>query len=367
MSINTAYPSAPALHILDPGNDTGVSESIVSDQYSKELKSKKLNNLVVPDDVTKKQVLPNTEKRPPTGVELENAVNAYTPSESNWRDFVAAKIMLDDEVRKELIFDPGAWEKHANVLIAAILALSISRVTNAELRGHFGVMAAEAAKSQGKAIMESGEAAIYSAVTAAVVSTAISGFAMIKTFQGQGLKHTDIKTNQRNALDAKNIERDLTRDRARDDWNPDTTYKITVFDDYARPKTVDFKPSGTTLTPKEQALFDADILKAQAVSAEYTWLSQASGKGIEKKIEIGRGLNAIAMSLSQGVSSIVRMNEHAAREKETLQQHAQSTQRSLSDEVGQKDSDDAVKAQKMQDVYYELLQSGPRRIAAITA
>lgn len=367
MSINTAYLPAPALQIHDLSNDAGAIESTGQDQFSKTLKSQKLDKQPFLDDIATKQILQNADKRPPTGVELENAVNAHERNESDWQIFVAATMKLDDEVRKDLFFDPGAWEKHANVLIAAIIALNVARTTNAELRGHFGILAAEAAKSQGKAIMEGGKAAIYSAVTAAVVSGAISGFALAKTFQGQGLKHADIKLNQRNSLEAKNIERDLKSDRARDDWNPDTTYKIKTFDDFGRPKTVDFKPEGTTLTPREQALFDAEILKAQKIGQTSDWLSQMSGKGFEKKIEIGRALNAIAMSLSQVVSNIVRMNEHAAREKETLQQSAQNTQKSLSDEAGQKDSGDAALLQKMMDIFAEILQSGARRILAITA
>lgn len=364
-TINTAHRPAPAVQLHDPSNDAGLSV-IAQDQYSKDLKSKKLNEPAFLKDIATKQVLQNADERPLTAVELESAVNAYKPGESDWQDFVAATTKLDDEVRKDL-FDPGAWEKHANVLIAAIIALNVARVTNAELRGHFGIMAAEAAKSQGAAIMESGKAAIYSAITAGVVSGAISGFAMAKTFQGQGLKHADINLNKRNSLDASNIERDLKRDRASDDWNPDTTYKITTFDDFGRSKTVDFKPEGSTLTPKEQAWFDAEILKAQKVAQTSDWLSQMGGKGIEKKIEIGRALNAMAMSMSQVVSNIVRMNEHAAREKETLQQSAQNTQKSLSDEAGQKDSAEAALLQKMMDIFVEILQSGARRILAITA
>lgn len=324
-------------------------------------------NTALSNRVGEGQILKSTAIQSPSAADLETAVSAYQPAEADWQDFVAATMMVGDEVRNELIFDPGAWEKHANVLIAAIIALSVSRTTNAELRGHFGIMAAEAAKSQGAAIMESGKAAIYSAITGAVVSGAISGFAMVKTFQGQGLKHADINLNKRNSLDANNIGNDLKRDRAREDWNPDSTYKIKTFDDFGRPTTVDFKPQGSSLTAKEQAWFDAEILKAQKVGQTSDWLSQMSGKGIEKKIEIGRGLNALAMSLSQVVSNIVRMNEHAARVEETLQQHAQSTQKSLSDEVGQKDSAEAALLQKMMDMFAELLQSGARRILAISA
>ncbi|EXF96153.1 cell invasion protein, SipC/IpaC family [Pseudomonas fluorescens HK44] len=320
------------------------------------------------DMIGKQQTLEKTQITAPSATELESEIDAYQPTESDWLDFVAAMTMLSDEVRNDLVFDPGAWEKHANVLVAAIIALNVARVSNAILRGHFSVMAADAAKSQGAAIMESGKAAMYSAITAAVVSGAIAGFAMVKTLQGQGLKHADINLNKRNALDASNIERDLKRDRARDDWNPDTTYKIKVFEveGSLRSTSVDFKPQGATLTPKEQAWFDAQILKAQNVGQTSGWLSEMSSKGFEKKLEIGRALSAMSMNLSQVVSSMVRIAEHAAREKEVLQQSAQNTQKSLSDEVGQKDSADAALLQKLMDIVMQLFQSRIEVIGALT-
>ncbi|MNI26058.1 hypothetical protein D3C73_797410 [compost metagenome] len=218
-------------------------------------------------------------------------------------------------------------------------------------------MAAEAAKGQGVAIVESGQAAFYANITNAVVGGAVAAFAMFKTFQGQGLKHADINLHKRNALDANNIERDLKHDRSRDDWDPQTTYKIKTFDDFGRSNSVDFKPKGTTLTPQEQAWFDGEILKAQKIGQTSDWLSQMGSKGIEKKLEIGRAFSAMSMSLSQVVSSMVRISEHAAREQEVLQQSAQNTQKSLSDEIGQKDSADGALLQKLMDTVLQILQS----------
>ncbi len=342
-------------------NNTGVvfSRPMISQQDAllTQKRPDALKELSLSNALTDKQILNDSLTRTPLAVELQSAIDAYQIGESDWQDFAATALMLNDEVREDLVFDPGAWEKHANVLVAAIIALNIARVANAQLRGHFSVMAADAAKSQGAAIIESGKAAMYSAITAAVVSGAIAGFAMAKTFQGQGLKHTDIDLHKRSSLDAGNIERDLKHDRSRGDWNPETTYKIKVFDDFGRTKSVDFKPQGSTLTPKEQAWFDGEILKAQKVGQTSDWLSQMGSKGIEKKLDIGRALNAISMGMSQMVSSMVRMAEHAAREKEVLQQSAQNTQKSLSDEIGQKDSADAALLQKLMDIVMQLFQS----------
>ncbi|MGO4312022.1 cell invasion protein [Pseudomonas sp. KB_15] len=356
-TIHTTTRPAPAVLTHDPVNDAGLSELIAQEQFSKDLKGKRLSDTVFLNQVTAKQVLQNGSFIAPTVAALESAINAYQPGESDWQDFVAAKAMLNDEARNDLVFDPGAWEKHANVLVAAIIALNIARVSNAQLRGHFSVMAAEAAKAQGSAIIESGKAALNSAITAAVVSGAIAGFAMFKTFQGQGLKHADINLHKRNALDANNIERDLKHHRSRDDWDPQTTYKIKTFDDFGRSNSVDFKPKGATLTPQEQAWFDREILKAQKIGQTCDWLSQMGTKGIEEKLETGRTFSAMSMNLSQVVSCIVRIAEHAAREKEVLQQSAQNTQKSLSDEVGQKDSADGALLQKLMDMVMQILQS----------
>lgn len=356
-TIHTAVRTAPAVLTHDLANDAGLSELITQVQFSKDRNNKRLSDSVLIDQVVGGQVLHNHQTTAVTAEALKSAINAYQPTESDWQDFVGGMSLLDDKVRNDLMFDPGAWEKHANVLVAAIIALNIARVVNAQLRGHFSIMATDAAKSQGAAIVESGKAALYSAITAAVVSGAIAGFAMAKTFQGQGLKHADISLHKRNSLDAGNLERDLRRDRNRDDWNPETTYKIKTFDDFGRTTSVDFKPKGSTLTPQEQAWFDGEILKAQKVGQTSDWLSQMGSKGFEKKLEIGRALNAMAMSMSQVVSSMVRMAEYAAREKEVLQQSAQNTQKSLSDEVGQRDSADAALLQKLMDMVMQLLQS----------
>ncbi|MGO4320291.1 cell invasion protein [Pseudomonas sp. B21-010] len=343
-------------------NDAGLGELIAQEQFSKR---KSLEGASILDQIAAKQILQNGPFAAPSAAELESRINAYQPTEADREDFSEAKSMVGDDVRNDLVFDPGAWEKHANVLVAAIIALNIARVANAQLRGHFSVMAADAAKSQGAAIIESGKAALNSAITAAVVSGAIAGFAMVKTFQGQAMKHADIDLHRRNAMDAGNLERDLKLERNRNEWSPDTTYKIKTLDDFARPTTVDFKPKGSTLTNQEQAWFDGEILKAQKVGQTSDWLSQMGSKGIEKKLEIGRALNAMSMSMSQVVANIVRMNEHAAREKEVLMQSAQNSQKSLSDEVGQKDAAEAALLQKLMDMVMQLFQSRSEVIGAL--
>lgn len=365
-AIHTPIRIAPVTIDHNLNNDAGLSELVAQEQFSK-LKAKPLVGSRISDHGITRQVLQNDGFAAPSAAELEREINAYQPTESDWQDFLSATMMLSDEVRNDLIFDPGAWEKHANVLVAAIIALNIARVANAQLRGHFSVMASDAAKAQGAAIVESGKAAMYSAITGAIVSGAISGFALLKTFQGQKLKHADIDLHKRNAMDARNIERDLKLERNRTDWNSEITSKIRTFDEFGRPTLVDFKPKASSLSPQDQAWFDKQILNAQKVSETSDWLSQMGSKGIERKLEIGRALSAMSMSLSQVVASIVRLTEHAAREKEVLQQSAQNSQKSLSDEVGQKDAADAAFLQKLMDMVMQLFHSRSDVIRALTA
>ena len=361
ITINTAVRTAPPVLAHDPVNDAGLSELIAQEQFSKELKSKRLSDSALMDRITGNQILQSDESRVPDAKELAEelakAIDRHESTESDWQDFVVAMSLVNDEVRNDLLFDPGAWEKHANVLVAAIIALSISRVANAHLRGHFSVMAADAAKAQGTAIVESGKAALNAAITNAVVSGVIAGFAMINTLHGQAFKHADINLNKRDSLDASNIKRDLQRDRNRDDWDPQTTYKIKTFDDLGRMTSFNLKPKGSALTPQEHALFDKGILNAQKVSKTSDWQSEMGAKSIERKLEIGRFLNAMAMSMSQMISSAVRMTEHAAREQEVLQQSAQNTHKSLSDEVAQKDAAEEKLRQQLVEMMAQISQS----------
>ncbi|SDA41534.1 hypothetical protein SAMN03159443_00461 [Pseudomonas sp. NFACC15-1] len=360
-------PTPSVLLKSDSVSGAGLSELITQEQFAKGLKSKSHLSPAVLDQITKKQILRNESFIAPSALELENAIDAYQPTQSDWEDLAVALTLLNDEVRNDLIFDPGAWEKHANVLVAAIIALNVARVTNAQLRGHFTVMASEAAKAQGAAIIESGQAALYSAITGAVVSGAVAGFAMVKTLHGHSLKHADINLHKRNAMEAGNLERDLKRDRYRDDWDPQTQYKINTFDDFGRLKTVDFQPKGSSLTTEQQAWFDAEILKAQKVAQTSDWLSQMGSKGIEKKLEIGRALSAMSMNLGQVLSKLVGLSEHTAREKDVLQQSAQNSQKALSDEVSQKDAAEAALLQKLMEIVMQLFQSRADVIRSLTA
>lgn len=362
-SINIHPTSIPHTLAQEPASDAGLGELAVQQSRNKPLAGSTVFNTIADQ-----QILQSNAFTPPTAAALESSINGYQPTTQDQQDLVeASNVVLNKEERKELAFDPGAWEKHANVLISAIIALNVSRVINAEKSGYFTLMASEAGKMQGAAIMEGGKAAVFTSIANAVISGLVAGFALYKTLQGQALRHADIGMHKQTALDATLLERDLKLDRAREDWNPETTYKIKTFDDFGRTTTVDFKPEGATLTPKEQAWFDAEILKAQNVRETSELLSASSSKSIDKRLEIGRALNAIVMSLSQVVSSLVRLGEHAAREKEVLQQSSQNAQKSTSEETGKKDSADAALLQKLMEIVMQLFQSRTEVIRAISS
>ncbi|SFN54548.1 type III secretion system translocon protein, YopD/IpaC/EspB family [Pseudomonas sp. NFACC24-1] len=367
MMISIHAPTLSGVLKQDSVDDARLSERTAQQQLSSDLEGSFFSNPVVLNRIVATQILRSDPFTAPSAAQLKDAIDAYQPTQSDWEDLGVALTLLNDEVRNDLIFDPGAWEKHANVLVAAIIALNVARVTNAQLRGHFTVMASEAAKAQGAAIIESGQAALYSAITGAVVSGAVAGFAMVKTLHGHSLKHADINLHKRNAMEAGNLERDLKRDRYRDDWDPQTHYKINTFDDFGRIKTVDFQPKGSSLPTEQQAWFDAEILKAQKVGQTSDWLSQMGSKGIEKKLEIGRALSAMSMNLGQVLSKLVGLSEHTAREKDVLQQSAQNSQKALSDEVSQKDAAEAALLQKLMEIVMQLFQSRAAIIQSLTA
>ncbi|MNG37656.1 hypothetical protein D3C84_1250760 [compost metagenome] len=61
------------------------------------------------------------------------------------------------------------------------------------------------------------------------------------------------------------------------------------------------------------------------------------------------------------------MSEFPARQEEVLQQSAQNTQKSLSDEVGQKDAAETALLQKLMEMVMQLFQSRAEVIRAISA
>ncbi|MFK8330069.1 IpaC/SipC family type III secretion system effector [Pseudomonas sp. BJa5] len=267
------------------------------------------------------------------------------------------KRTLEEPERDRLSFDPGAWESHVGILLAAIIAMNVARLANAQLRGHYTIVSAEAARAQGQAIREAGTAQLNSAISGAVLAgvMAVGGTAL--NFKGLAGKHADISMHKRTAMDAGNVAGELQGQRARSDFEPGVPTPVRTLDDAGKPGTTDFTPKGRSASPEEQAWFDSEILKAQKQARQSEWQSQMNEKGYLKPQLYGQLLSSLAMTVSNAVSSMVRLGEYAARERELLQQSAQMVTKGLAEEVGQKDAADANLLNKLMDMVLQIMQS----------
>lgn len=267
------------------------------------------------------------------------------------------KRTLDEPERDRPSFDPGAWESHVGILLAAILAMNVARLANAQLRGHYTIVSAEAARAQGEAIREAGTAQLNSAISGAALAgvMAVGGAAL--NLKGLAGKHADISTHKRTAMEAGNIAGELQVQRARSDFEPGVPTQVRTLDDAGKPGTTDFTPKGRTTSPEEQAWFDSEIHKAQKHARQSEWQSLMNEKGYLKPQLYGQLLNSLAMTGSNAVSSTVRLGEYAARERELQQQSAQTVTKGLADEVGQKDAADANLLNKLMEMVLQIMQS----------
>lgn len=271
------------------------------------------------------------------------------------------KRTLDEPELDRPGFNPGAWERHAEVLLAAVMAMNVMRLANAQLRGHFTIVNAEAAKAQGEAIREAGTAQLNSAISGAVMGLVMAGGSKALDFKGLVGKHADIGTQKRNALEAGNIAGDLQVQRARSDFEPGVPTQVRTLDDAGKPGVTDFTPTGRTASPEEQAWFDSEIHKAQKQARQSEWQSLMNEKGYLKPQLFGQLLSALATPVGNAVSSMVRVGEYAARERELHQQSANTITKGLADEVGQKDAADSNLLNKLMEMVSQILQ---RRAAA---
>ncbi|RWU17998.1 cell invasion protein [Pseudomonas alkylphenolica] len=254
-------------------------------------------------------------------------------------------------------FDPGAWESHVDVLLAAVIAVNIARLANAQLRGHYTLVSAEAAKAQGEAIREAGTAQLNSAISGAVLTGVMAGGGAALNLKGLAGKHADIGLHKRNAMEAGNIAGDLQVQRARSDFEPGVPTRVRTLDDAGKPGTTDFTPKGRTASPEEQAWFDSEILKAQKQARQSEWQSLMNEKGYMKPQLYGQLLSSLATTGSNAVSSMVRLDEYAARERELQQQSAHTITKGLADEVGQKDAADSNLLNKLMEMVLQIMQS----------
>lgn len=232
---------------------------------------------------------------------------------------------VKDPVTDLLSFDPGAWEKHIGVLVASIIAVNIARKSSAEMSGKFTQMAYEAAIAQGVAIMAGGEAAMWAAVSGAVVAATMSAAGTALTLRGQSQKHTDIKTNQ--------------MDAAR-------------FDAQAQQMRVDLD-----LDPSKRAALESNIRDAVAQATQARMKSALQAKTYEGNLTVGGAISSMAMITSSGLSAILRMQEYSERQREVLHQSEQGLNKAISDVANQSINENTALISKVLDAIQQLVDS----------
>lgn len=232
---------------------------------------------------------------------------------------------VKDPVADLLSFDPAAWEKHIGVLVASIVALNIARKSSAEMSGKFTQMAYEAAIAQGVAIMAGGEAAMWAAVSGAVVATTMAVAGAGLSLRGQSQKHTDIKINQSAAA---------------------------KFDAQARQIHVDLE-----IDPSKRAVLESKIREAVDQATEARMKSALRAKTYEGNLTVGGAISSMAMIVSSGLSAILRMQEYSERQREVLHQSELGLNKAVSDVANQSVNEITALLSKILDAIQQLVDS----------
>ncbi|RII78414.1 hypothetical protein D0894_08590 [Pseudomonas monteilii] len=242
---------------------------------------------------------------------------------------------VKDPVADLLSFDPAAWEKHIGVLVASIVALNVARKSSAEMSGKFTQMAYEAAIAQGVAIMAGGEAAMWAAVSGAVVATtmAVAGAGM--SLRGQSQKHTDIKINQSAAA---------------------------KFDAQAQQMRVDLD-----IDPSKRAVLESKMREAVEQATQARMKSALQAKTYERNLTVGGAVSSMAMIVSSGLSAILRLQEYSERQREVLHQSEQGLNKAVGDVASQSVNEATALISKMLDAIQQLVDSRGSTISAIAS
>lgn len=273
-----------------------------------------------------------------------------------------------DPVRDLMSFDPGAWEKHIGVLVAAIVAVNIARKSSAELSGKFTQMAYEAAIAQGVAIMAGGEAAMWSAVSGAVVAATMSVAGATLSLRGQSQKHADIKTNKTDAAkfdaQAQQMRVDLkTRPAVMTASGPK---QVTGTNTKGELTTVELQ-GGSKLDPSERAALESNIRDAVAQAKDACMKSALQAKTYERNLTVGGAISSMAMMISSGLSAILRLQEYSQRQSEVLHQSGQSLNKAVSDVANQSINENTALISKMLDAIQQLVDSRGSTMSTMAA
>ncbi|WMI97551.1 hypothetical protein RBU55_18470 [Pseudomonas chlororaphis subsp. aurantiaca] len=246
-----------------------------------------------------------------------------------------------DLVRDLMNFDPGAWEKHLGVFLAAVMAMQVAREASAKMAGDFTIIAYEAAKAQGVAIVEGGHAAMVAAVSGAVLATSMAVTGGVISIKGHALMHKSLSTNGAKAL-KKGLEVDkLTADLER------------------------LKPNAKPMTSNERVTLQDKILLAKEEGKTAELANSLVEKTSQKNIAIGGTLSSVAMMLNSSLSGILRMAEFKENQNQVLHQSEQTLNKSVSDVESQSLSEDTALIIKMLEAIQNMSDSRNSTIAVI--
>ena len=274
-----------------------------------------------------------------------------------------------DPVNALMSFDPSAWEKHVGVLVAAIVAVNIARKSSAELSGKFTQMAYEAAIAQGVAIMAGGEAAMWAAVSGAVVAATMSVAGATLSLRGQSQKHTDIKTNKTDAAkfdaQAQQMRVDLkTRPAAMTASGPKQVMGTNTKGELT---TVELQGGSSKFDPSERAALESNIRDAVAHAKDARMKSALQAKTYERNLTVGGAISSMAMMTSSGLSAILRLQEYSQRQSEVLHQSGQSLNNAVSDVANQSVNENTALISKMLDAIQQLVDSRGSTMSTMAA
>lgn len=270
-----------------------------------------------------------------------------------------ARQALAEAAKSSLTFDPGNWEKHILVLVAAIAALNVARQSSAAMSGVFTQIAFKAAEAQGVATRASGEASMHASIAGAVVAGSMAVGGAGTQIRGHQLQHTDIKTNKVRASGLEQVAQDHTVKLKT--TPPESLAVKSTNVSYANAagelKTLEQKNHNGQLSPEERAVVEQEIRQNRVDAKELNMKSALAQGGINKMMVVGSAFSSIAQVLSAAVTSAVRVEEYIQRQKETLHQAEQNVNKSVSEAANQMVSEDSAMLVKQLETLLQIAES----------
>ena len=210
---------------------------------------------------------------------------------------------------------------------------------------------------------------MWAAVTGSVVSATMAGAGSAISIKGNMGRHADQKNNLQSAMKSDKTVVDLQVQAQKGSAikvEPGAT-KVTGTNAKGEVETIELNKNTKELSASEAATLEADIRKHINEAKESRMASALQQKSIDNKLVLGGALSSLAMITSAGLSSILRLNEYAERQKEVLNQAEQNINKSVSDSENQSSAEDASLIAKMLDAIQSLVDGRNATVNAIAS